>query len=204
VFAVHERPAGVKPRHFWSQDAFRRWLQQYHSSASELWIRFYRVAADKGGLTYRQAVDEALCFGWIDGVRKRFDDQSYIQRFTPRRAKSYWSAVNTTRVFELKAAGLMHEAGLAAFERRHGAGDSYSFERPVAALDPAGEKRFRAHRKAWTFFESQAPWYRRVAIHWVTSAKREETRQRRLDTLIRDSAAKRRIGPVTPKRKEQP
>ena len=192
----------MKPRFFTGRSDFRRWLEKNHASAPELWVGFYKVSSGRGGLTYLEALEEALCFGWIDGVRHRVDAQSFSQRFSPRRAKSYWSAVNIRRAEQLKAAGLMHDAGLAAFERRDGASDRYSFERAPAALDPAAEKRFRANRRAWSFFESQAPWYRRVALHWVTSAKREETRARRLETLIRDSAGGRRIGLVAPKREQ--
>ena len=192
----------MKPRFFKTRSDFRRWLEKNHDAAPELWVGFYKVSSGRGGLTYLEALEEALCFGWIDGVRHRVDEQSFSQRFSPRRAKSYWSAVNIRRAEQLKTAGLMHDAGLAAFERRDGASDQYSFERPLAALDTAAEKRFRANRRAWSFFESQAPWYRRVALHWVTSAKRDETRQRRLETLIRDSAAGRRIGPVAPKREQ--
>ena len=189
----------MKPRFFKTQAHLRRWLEANHASATELWIGIYKKASGKSGLTYREALDEALCFGWIDGVRKRHDEDSFVQRFSPRTAKSYWSAVNTARAVELEAAGRMHPAGRAAFARRDAPGGRYSFERQAATLEPAAEKQFRANRRAWAFFEGQAPWYRRVAIHWVTSAKREETRQRRLETLIRDSAAGRRIGPVAPK-----
>lgn len=191
---MHERPAALKPRFFRRSADFRRWLETHHASSVELWVGFYKVSSGRGGLTYREALDQALCFGWIDGVRRRVDDEAFVQRFTPRTARSYWSEVNTARALELIAGGLMHAAGQAAFERRNPEGGRYSFERKAAALDPAAEARFRADRKAWTFFEGQAPWYRRVAVHWVTSAKREETRQRRLETLIRDSAAGRRIG----------
>lgn len=155
----------------------------------------YKKASGKGGITYKEALEEALCFGWIDGVRKSLDDESYVQRFTPRRANSYWSAVNTERAKELIAAGRMHTAGLAVFERRDASkANRYSFEREHAKLEPAAERQFRADAKAWDFFQSQAPWYQRVALHWVTSAKKAETRHRRLQTLIADAAAGRRIG----------
>jgi len=158
-------------------------------------VGFYRKDSGKGGITYKQALDEALCFGWIDGVRRRLDEEAYVQRFTPRTAKSYWSAINIARATELKKTGRMHAAGAAAFDRRDkGTAARYSFERQAAQLEPGAEEAFRANRKAWEFFQANAPWYRRVAIHWVTSAKKEETRQRRLETLIRDSAAGRRIG----------
>lgn len=193
----------MTPRFFKTREHFRRWLERNHASATEVFIGLYRKASGRRGLSYLEALEEALCFGWIDGVRKRLDDESFVQRFSPRKPKSYWSVVNRARATALEAAGRMHPAGLAAFARRDGSGGRYSFERQAAALDPAAEKRFRANRAAWAFFEGQAPWYRRVAIHWVTSAKREETRQRRLETLIEDSAAGRRIGVVTPKRPDR-
>jgi uncharacterized protein YdeI (YjbR/CyaY-like superfamily) len=189
----------VTPRFFRSQAAFRRWLEKNHATSTELWVGMHKVSSGKGGLTYLEALEEALCFGWIDGVRRRFDEHSFAQRFTPRRPMSYWSAVNRRRAEALKAAGRMHPSGAAAFERRDKGSARYSFERRATAFDSAADKRFRANRAAWQFFSSQAPWYQRVAIHWVTSAKREETQARRLETLIRDSAAGRRIGLVSPK-----
>ena len=151
-------------------------------------------------MTYKEALDEALCIGWIDGVRKRLDEESFVQRFTPRRPDSYWSAVNIKRAQELIEAGRMHATGLAAFERRDSLkAEKYSFERQNAKLDPGMEKRFRANPRAWAFFESQPPGYRRLIAHWVTSAKKEETRQRRLETLIKESAARRRVGLLSPK-----
>lgn len=189
----------VKPTFFRTPAAFRRWLEKNHDRVSELWIGMYKKASGKGGLTYKEALDEALCFGWIDGVRKRLDEDAFVQRFTPRTARSYWSAINIARVGDLTAAGRMHAAGLAAYERRDAkAAGRYSSERRDAKLDAAAEKQFRANAAAWAYFQSNAPWYRRVAAHWVTSAKREETRQRRLDILIRDSAAGRRINLLTP------
>jgi uncharacterized protein YdeI (YjbR/CyaY-like superfamily) len=191
----------VKPTFFRTPAAFRRWLEKNHDRVSELWIGMYKKASGKGGITYKEALDEALCFGWIDGVRKRLDDEAFVQRFTPRTAKSYWSAVNIARADELAAAGKMHAAGRAAYERRDAtAAARYSSERRDAKLDAAAEKQFRADAAAWAYFQSSPPWYRRVTIHWVTSAKRVETRQRRLDILIRDSAAGRRINLLTPNR----
>ena len=192
-----------RPTFFKTPQAFRRWFEKHHGSKMELWVGFYRKATGIPSITYKEALDEALCFGWIDGVRKRLDDQRYVQRFTPRRAKSYWSAVNIKRVEELKAEGRMHDAGTAAFERRDKtATPQYSFERAAAALDAAAERRFRANTAAWAYFSAEAPWYRRVVTHWVVSAKREETRERRLTTLIADCAAGRRIrGVPTPRKR---
>lgn len=192
----------MPPVFFESPSAFRRWLQKNHDTQSELWIGMYKVSSGKKGITYKEALDEALCFGWIDGVRKSLDQDSYVQRFSPRQVRSYWSAVNTKRVGELKKLGRMHAAGLAAFERRDKEATArYSFERAAAAFEPAALKLFKANKAAWEYFESQAPWYRRVMTHWVTSAKRPETRQRRLEMLIKDSAEGRRMG-LLPQRKK--
>ncbi len=187
----------MKPRFFKNTAAFRAWLENHHASETEVWLGFYKAASGKGGISYKEFVDEALCFGWIDGVRKSLDAESYVQRFTPRTAKSYWSAVNTKRAHELIAAGRMHPSGQAVFDRRDaGATARYSFERETAELPAADLARFRKNRKAWEYFESEAAWYRRVAVHWVVSAKRQETRDRRLVTLIASSAEGRRIGGV--------
>ena len=193
----------MKPRFFKTPADFRRWLEKNHAQ-SELWVGFYKKSSGKGSMTYKEALDEALCFGWIDGVRKRFDEEAFVQRFTPRKAKSYWSAVNIKRAGELIGAGRMHDTGRAAFDRRDpDAAERYSFERRNAKLDPAAEKQLRANVKAWPFFQSQAPWYRRVVTHWIISAKRPETRQRRLEILIRDSAAGRRINLLAPRKTSQ-
>jgi uncharacterized protein YdeI (YjbR/CyaY-like superfamily) len=189
----------MTPRFFRTAADLRRWLEKNHAQR-ELWIGFYKKSSGRGGITYKEALDEALCFGWIDGVRKRLDEEAFVQRFTPRQAKSYWSAVNISRAEELVGAGRMHAAGLAAFERRDtSAAARYSFERKNPAFDAAAEKQFRANKKAWEFFRSSPPYQRRVATHWVTSAKRPETRQRRLETLIQSAAAGRRFGVLTPK-----
>ena len=180
------------PVFFKTPAQLRRWLARNHGRSAELWIGMYKKASGKGGVTYREALDEALCYGWIDGVRKRLDELAFIQRFTPRRAKSYWSAVNIRRANELIAEGRMAAPGLDAFKRRdEAAAARYSFERQHATLDAASERKFRANKTAWTNFQSEAAWYRRVMLHWVTSAKKEETRQRRLATLIEKSIVKR-------------
>ncbi len=145
-------------------------------------------------MTWAQSVDEALCYGWIDGVRRRHDDDSYTIRFTPRRARSVWSSVNIKRVGELTAEGRMQPAGLAAFEKRKEASSEiYAYEQKEVALAPDYEQRFRENQAAWAFFEAQAAWYRKTALWWVMSAKREETRLKRLETLIADSEQGRRI-----------
>jgi uncharacterized protein YdeI (YjbR/CyaY-like superfamily) len=164
-----------------------------------VWVLFHRKGSGLPSMDWPQAVDGALCFGWIDGVRKRRDATSYVQRFTPRRAGSTWSLKNVRRFAELERARLVHAAGARAFAARIAKKTgTYSFERSKPAeLPPADEKRLRANKAAWAYFQSQPPWYRRTATHWVVSAKREETRARRLATLIADSAAGRTIRPLT-------
>ena|SRR5438067_771411 len=187
---------------FRSVSQFRRWLEKNHAIASELWLGFYNQRSEKKGITYREALDEALCFGWIDGVRKRIDETTYKQRFTPRKPKSYWSAINIKRVQELTKLGRMAPTGVRAFERRTSDSGKYSFESRPKKLPAGYEKQFKTNEGAWKFFRSQAPWYQRTATFWVVSAKQEETRQRRLATLIGDSAAGRRLGVLTPKGKK--
>ena len=160
-------------------------------------MRCYKSHAKDKGLSYRQALDEALCFGWIDGVRRSVDVDSFSTRFTPRKPKSKWSAVNIRRAAELEAEGKMTEAGRKAFAARHANRSThYSFEEKPRKLDAAGNRLFQANRPAWEFFQAQAPWYRRTSIFWVTEAKREETRRRRLAALIACSARGEPIGPL--------
>ena len=184
----------MTPTFFTSRQKFRAWLAKHHSSEAELWIGFYRKASGRGGITYDEALEESLCFGWIDGVRKRLDDEAYVQRFTPRRAGSYWSAVNVKRANELIARKRMTAAGRRAFERRDTAATAkYSFERAAPSFTAAHLKVFRSHRAAWEFFQSQPPGYRRLMTFWVVSAKKDETRTKRLTALMETSAAARRI-----------
>ena len=192
----------MEPTFFPTPAAFRKWLERNHASAAELLVGFYKRGSGKPSITWPESVDQALCFGWIDGVRRRIDDVSYSIRFTPRKQISNWSAINIARVAELTKLGLMRPAGLRAFEhRREDKSAIYSYENAVQTFDPSDEKTFRANRKAWQFFNAQAPSYRRVCIYWVTSAKKEETRARRLATLINDSANGERVGVVTLKPK---
>jgi uncharacterized protein YdeI (YjbR/CyaY-like superfamily) len=187
----------MPPTFFETPGAFRTWLEKHHGKATELLVGFYKKGSGKPSMTWPESVDQALCFGWIDGVRRRIDDVSYSIRFTPRKRGSIWSAINIGRAEELTRLGLMGSAGVKAFEGRIEAKSRvYAYENAVRMLDPAAEKAFRANRKAWKFFNEQAPSYRRVAIYWVTSAKKEETRARRLATLIEDSANGRRLGVV--------
>lgn len=175
----------MRPTHFDSAADFRAWLEEHGAGTDELWLGFYKKATGRGGITYSEAVDEALCFGWIDGLKKRVDELSYTHRFTPRRPKSKWSAGNVRRVRELKKAGRMAPAGLAAFEARDPSERAgYSYESRARELDPALEEVFRNDRRAWAFFERQPPGYRKLAVHWVMSAQREETRRRRLDAVV--------------------
>jgi uncharacterized protein YdeI (YjbR/CyaY-like superfamily) len=184
----------VPPTFFKTPAALRAWLQKNHASAAELLIGFYKVHTGRPGVTYQQALDEALCFGWIDGIRRRLDDESYTIRFTPRRPGSYWSAVNTKRAHALIAEGRMQPPGQAAFEARDPAKtEQYTDEASRDDLAPGYVRQFKANQKAWAFFQSQPPGYRRTASAWVMSAKREPTRLKRLATLIADSERGERI-----------
>ena len=187
----------MKPKFFASPSGLRSWLAKNHAKERELWVGLYRKGTGKPSITWPELVDQLLCFGWIDGVRKSIDEESYMIRVTPRRAGSVWSAVNLRRIGELIEAGQMTRAGRAVWEARDPAkAGRYSFERAQASLGEAYEAEFRSNRKAWTYFASQAPSYRKAATWWVMSAKREDTRSRRLATLIRDSANGERIGPM--------
>jgi uncharacterized protein YdeI (YjbR/CyaY-like superfamily) len=189
-----ERTSTPDPVFFSSVRAFRSWLAKNHATHSELWLGMYKKASGKSGITYKEALDEALCYGWIDGVRKSLDGDSFVQRFTPRKAKSYWSAVNTRRANELIAEKRMAPPGLKAFEARDRELTArYSFEREEPSFDASQLKAFKANRKAWEFFEEQPPGYRRLATFYVTSAKKPETRAQRLDRVISTSAARKRI-----------
>jgi uncharacterized protein YdeI (YjbR/CyaY-like superfamily) len=188
----------VRPRYFASFDEWHAWLDENHVRAAELLVGFHKRASGRPSLTWPQSVDGALCFGWIDGVRKRVDDQRYTIRFTPRRERSIWSAINIRRVGELERLGLMREAGRAAFAKRDEKRSKvYSYEREAAAaFTPSETKRLKANAAAWKYFAAKAPWWRKAATHWVVSAKREETRDRRLAALIAESAAGRDIPPL--------
>lgn len=185
------------PSSFRTQAAFRDWLEQHHQTRGELVVRLYRAHAAHLGLSYRQALDEALCFGWIDGVRRRFDADSFLVRFTPRKPGSIWSRINVAHAERLTTAGRMARAGLAAFRAREARRTGvYSFERKPMTLSPAFVRTFRANRKAWAYFQRAAPWYRRTSTYWVMSAKREETRATRLATLIDCCARGERVPPL--------
>jgi uncharacterized protein YdeI (YjbR/CyaY-like superfamily) len=188
----------MEPVFFADAAELRAWFEQHHADASELIVGYYKTHTGRRGMTWSEAVDQAICFGWIDGVGRRIDADRHQQRFTPRRKGSIWSAVNVAKVEALTAAGLMHPAGLKAFaERREDRTAVYSHESKDAALAPEQEALFRADAAAWDFFAAQAPSYRRAAVHWVITAKREETRARRLAQLIADSAGGRRVAALS-------
>ena len=186
----------MEPIYFATPAEFRAWLEANHETETELLVGFHKKATGVPSMTWPEAVDEALCFGWIDGVRKKTAPESYTNRFTPRKAGSIWSNVNLGHVERLIAAGKMHPAGLAAFQARTAAKTGvYSFERKQPASLPAAfAKKFRAAKRAWAFFSAQPPGYRRLALHFVLSAKQEVTRLRRLERLLADSTAGRRLG----------
>jgi uncharacterized protein YdeI (YjbR/CyaY-like superfamily) len=179
-------------------EAFREWLERNGESESEVWVGFFKKATGRQTMSWSQAVDQVLCFGWIDGKLNRIDDERYRQRFTPRKPRSNWSKVNVEKVARLEADGLMTPAGRRAFDARVEARTGvYSFERDRdPELYPEHERRLRANPEALAYFERRPPWYRRTATHWVMSAKREETRVRRLDTLIDCSARGDDIPPL--------
>ena len=181
--------ANVKPVFFATAQEFRAWLEEHHATATELWMGLYKKGSGRPSITWPEAVDEALCFGWVDSVRQRIDDERYMNRFTPRKPTSNWSAVNIRRVEELTKRRRMRAAGLKAFRERREGTAPYSYEqRHLAKLDPAQERRFRSKKQAWAWFQAQPKGYRTTAVYWVASAKKPETRERRLDTLIEDSA----------------
>ncbi|MEX2406009.1 MAG: YdeI/OmpD-associated family protein [Actinomycetota bacterium] len=193
----------MEPTFFATHAKFRAWLEKHHDTAPELVVGFYKKGSGKPSITWPESVDQALCFGWIDGVRKSLDEERYTNRFTPRKPRSDWSARNIKRAKELIDLGLMRPAGLKAFEARtDDRSGVYPYEqRHSIELDAAYERRFRSNKKAWEYFTSKAPSYRTTAVYWVMSAKKEETRERRLATLIEDSARGRTVPPLTPRRR---
>ena len=177
------------PTGFASPAGFRKWLARNHGSQKELLVRCYKNHAAALGMTYLQALDEALCFGWIDGVRRRLDEDSFSQRFSPRKPRSFWSAVNTRRARALLADGRMRPPGLAAFRKRDPAAPRrYSFESKPRGLAAVYLRKLKATPRAFAFFQSRPPGYRRTCAFWVMSAKRPETREKRLGILIACSA----------------
>jgi len=183
----------VKPTFFRNAAAFRAWLRANHKTATEITLRLVKNHVADTGMTYPEALDEALCYGWIDGVRRRHDADSYTQRFSPRRKGSVWSGVNVGHVERLIAAKRMTRAGLAEFEKRDRV---VSYDRTAAPLQPQDEARFRRSAKAWAYFSAEAPSYRRACLLWLGDAKRDETRLKRLEILIDTSAKGLRLPPL--------
>lgn len=191
------------PRFFKTPVALQRWFARHHGQEQVLWIGFYKKGTGLPSITYPEALDEALCWGWIDGLKKRVDDLSYVQRFTPRKPRSIWSKVNIAKVEALEAAGRMQPAGRAAFAQRTPERSGvYAFEQeqdPV--FTPARLRTFKAAKTAWTFFTRQGAYYQRVATHWVESAKREDTRERRFAKLLHYSGQEEKLPEFLPTRK---
>ncbi len=179
---------------FATQADFRRWLEENHATETEIIVGYYKVGLGKTGMSWSQSVDEALCFGWIDGVRRKIDEESYSNRFTPRRAGSNWSAVNIAKVAELTEKGLMKPEGLAAFAKREESKSKiYAYENEAKQFSDEFEKQFRANEKAWEFFQNQANWYKKQMTSWVMTAKQEATRKSRLGKLISESENGKRV-----------
>ncbi len=195
----HDRGVGEEAIFFETPGELRAWLQEHHAAASELWVGYYKKESGRRSLTWSEVVDEALCFGWIDGKAQRIDEQRYRQRLSPRRRNSNWSEINVAKVAELRAQGRMTPAGEAAFAaRRAKSPGTLSYERRhEAAFDPQQEASFRTNAPAWKWFAAQSPSYRSMATFWVVSAKRPETRARRLAILIECSSEARRVPPLS-------
>lgn len=192
----------TKPTFFETEADFRRWLAANHDAAEELLVGFWKKGTGRPSVDWPQARDVALCFGWIDGIRRSLGDDSYTIRFTPRRKGSIWSKVNVGRYEALKAAGRMTDAGERAYEENKGRSGVYAYESALKALSPDETAAFRENEAAWADWEKRPPGYRKVVLHWITSAKKPETRARRLATLIADSAAGRKIGAMDISRKK--
>jgi uncharacterized protein YdeI (YjbR/CyaY-like superfamily) len=188
-----------EPKYFATAAKFRAWLEAHHDREQELWVGFCKRDSGLASLTWPESVDQALCFGWIDGVRKSVDDARYKIRFTPRKPGSKWSAINTRRAQELSEGGMMHPAGLKALAQRTGERSGiYAYEqRHLIELEEAQEKQFRRSKEGWQFFQAQPNWYRKTALWWVVSAKREETRAKRMSELIECSEQGKTIRPLT-------
>jgi len=179
---------------FPTQKHLRKWFTKNHKKEKELWVGFYKVATRKPTVTWSQAVDEAICFGWIDGIRKSLDEESYCNRFTPRKPTSNWSAINIKKVEELTKLGLMKPEGLHAFSlRKENHSIVYSYENHSVEFEKSYEKKFKSNNKAWKYFQSMATSYKKITARWVMSAKQESTRLKRLNELINNCAAGKKI-----------
>lgn len=193
-FSIFNFQLKMSPIFFANQLEFRAWLEQHHTTATELIVGYYKVNSGNPSMTWSESVDQALCFGWIDGVRRSFEADSYTIRFTPRRATSIWSTVNIKKVAELTEKGLMQPAGIEAFKKRkEEKSEIYAYEKAHAVLSEDFENQFKANPKAWAFFTSQAPSYQKVMLHWITSAKQEKTRIARLEKTILESEKGNRV-----------
>ncbi len=179
---------------FPTQKHLRKWFEKSHKKEKELFVGYYKVSSGKASVTWSQSVDEAICFGWIDGIRRSIDEESYCIRFTPRNPKSNWSAINIKKVEELTKLGLMKPEGLKAFGlRKENKSKVYSYENPIVELDKSIEKKFKANKQAWEYFKSTAPSYQKITTRWIMSAKQETTRLKRAEELIRDCAGGKKI-----------
>ena len=194
----------MTPSFFKTPAHFRKWLGKNHAKKDELWVGFYKTSSGLQSITWPQSVDQVLCFGWIDGIRKSIDDKSYMIRFTPRRSTSIWSAVNIRRFGELKAQGLIHPAGLAAFDARiEKNANRYSFEQGTITLLPEYERKLKASKRAWAFYQSLPPSSKKPTIWWVMSAKQKETQLRRLSIVISSSEKGEKIPMLKVARKDK-
>ena len=194
----------MNPKFFKSPTDFRKWLAANQAKSQELWVGFYKKSSDKPSITWPESVDEALCFGWIDGIRKNIDEESYKIRFSPRKPGSIWSAVNIRNAERLIEERRMQPAGLKAYEaRKANRSRIYAYEQRSPELVQPYLGKLKRNRKAWGFFQAQPPGYRKTMNWWIVSAKKEETRLKRLEQLIEDSAAGRRIGLLTPSRQSR-
>ncbi len=184
----------MEPVFFSSSLEFRKWLEVNHQLEKELIVGFHKIGTGKPSMTWSESVDQAICFGWIDGIRRSHNAEAYTIRFTPRKSKSIWSAVNIKKVEELTGKGLMQTAGITAYEKKEAHRSAiYAFENKLTVLPPHYEEKFKTETNAWDWFEKQAAGYKKIALHWVMSAKQEVTRNARMETLINDSAAELKI-----------
>lgn len=185
----------AEPTFFETEADFRQWLEKHHETAEELVVGYYKVNSGSPSMTWSESVDQALCFGWIDGVRNRIDEYAYRIRFTPRRPGSIWSAINIDKMEKLMEAGLVYPMGLADFEKRkEHKSRIYSYEKDeVATLPPDMEAEFKENESAWEFFNTYPPGLKKTVLHWVTDAKQEKTRRQRFEQLLEASKQHKRI-----------
>jgi len=179
---------------FPTQKDLRKWFEKNHKKEKELFVGYYKISSGKPSVTWSESVDEAICFGWIDGIRRSVDEESYCIRFTPRNPKSNWSAINIKKVEELTRLGLMKPEGVKAFSfRKEEKSKIYSYENPAVGFEKSYEKKFKANKQAWKYFQSTAPSYQKTTMRWVMSAKQDVTRLKRLEELIRDCTLGQKI-----------